>query len=135
MFWRKDENVARASRHPNWAAFHRACGAAGLFFDDIDPVDDNLKDVTNLPRKGYRAVTFRIERRSYGVDVSHVVSRGRGPDPIAAVIDAYRQALDAGYPVPADLDAMFDTVEPLPVPDLSGLIGPQEVDDIAGLIG
>lgn len=133
MFWRRDEFVAAASKHPGWAPFHRACGQAGLFFDDIDPVgDDGKKDVTKRPTRGYGAVTFRLE----GTRAFHV-SKGKGESPIAAVIDAYRKAIEAGFEVPAGLEAMFDDIPAAKTPPPPPPPAPVEEidDDIMGLIG
>ena len=137
MFWRRDEFVAEAAKHPGWASFHRACGRHGLFFDDIDPIgDDGKHDVTRRPRKGYGAVAFRIDGGR-----SFQVAKGRGDGPIAAVIDTYHNSIAAGFDVPAGLDVVFDavtaSVEFLPVPDITDVIDAiaQVEADIMALIG
>lgn len=118
MFWRRDPFVAEASKHPGWNQFHRECGKAGLFFDDVDPVGDDGKDVTRRPKRGYSAVAFRVEDGRY----RYVVAQGRGEGPIAAVIAAYRAAIDEGFAAPAGLDAIFDDT-PTGADPLMDLIG------------
>jgi hypothetical protein len=136
MFWRRDERVHAASKHPGWATFHRACGKAGLFFDDIDPIGRG---------SDYGAVTFRVEQNRRGLLIRYLVANGRGNGPIPAVIDAYRNSIDAGFAVPAGLEALLadapeksaveDIPYILPGPDLSELIGITDIDDVMGLIG
>ena len=116
MFWRRDERVVEASRHSGWAAFHRACGESGLFFDDIDPVG-----------RGYGAVTFRIEENARKILIRYVVAEGRGSGPIEAVLDAYRNSVAAGFNVPADLSRLLDSS--------AAEQTPAEIDDVLGLIG
>lgn len=141
MFWRRDERVEACSRDKRWVDFHRACGRCGLFFDDIDPVNDKGdRDVTERMRsRGYQAVAFRADRDPRGFYIQRFVSRGRGAGPVEAVLDAYRAAIAAGDSVEHGLDGLF--VEALPTPDLApvaAVIAATETDigiDIDGLIG
>jgi hypothetical protein len=102
MFWRADEHLKALSRDDRWTGFHRACGRSGLFYDDIDPINDKpMKDVTDAMRgAGYQAIAFRIEP-GY---VQRFVSRGTGADAVAAVADAYARAVAAGDPVERGLE-------------------------------
>jgi hypothetical protein len=101
MFWRADERLKTLSREQRWIDFHRACGRDGLFFDDIDPVNDNPKaDVTDKMRgRGYQAVAFRADKDARGFFIQRFVARGVGPDPVAAVLSAYDCAVAAADPV------------------------------------
>jgi hypothetical protein len=131
MFWRADSALKALSRDRRWTDFHRACGRCGLFFDDIDPINDKpLKDVTDQMRgRGYSAVAFRASQDRGGFYIQVLVARGTGADPVAAVRDAYRRAIEAGDPVQHGLDAIFDGAEyPQPA------VATEEID-ILGLIG
>lgn len=121
MFWRADAKLAELGRDQRWIDFHRACGRDGLFFDDIDPVNDKpQKDVTDAMRGGgYTAVAVRTAKDSKGFWIQNFVARGKGQDPIAAVIDAYRTAIAAGDPVKAGHEAIF-TPEEINIEDLIG---------------
>lgn len=130
MFWRADAALKRLERDQRWIDFMRACGRCGLFFDDVDPVNDRRNaDVTDAMRgKGYTAVSFRASQDRGGFYTQVFVSQGRGADPIAAVLDAYRQAIAAGDAVQPGLEAIFEG-EGYPAPAAAAEI------DIEGLIG
>jgi hypothetical protein len=110
MFWRADEKLAALARDQRWIDFHRACGRDGLFFDDIDPVnDDPKKDVTDRMRgRGYTAIAFRIDKDGRGFLIQRFVARGKGEDPVAAVIDTYKNAIAAGDAVTPGHEQIFD---------------------------
>lgn len=109
MFWRADDKLAALMRDPRWVGFHRACGKDGLFFDDIDPVNDKpLKDVTDAMRgAGYQAVAFRVEKDERGYLIQAFRGRGVGADPVAAVLAAYRAAIADGDPVTPGLESIL----------------------------
>jgi hypothetical protein len=130
MFWRSDALVKSMSRNQRWVDFHRTCGRCGLFFDDIDPIDDDpKKDVTDrMRRRGYQAVAFRVSQDRGGYYCQVFVSRGTGAGPIEAVRDAYDRAVAAGDPVQRGLTEIFDGADyPQPVSaaavDVMELIG------------
>lgn len=133
MFWRSDLIVAAAMKDQAFLRFMRACGQHRLFFDDIDPAEDNGKDVTKPPRRGYQAITWRAEPSGKEIPIAHsvFVARGTGPTPIAACLDAYAKSLEAGDPVPAGLDSIItEAAAPAAPPppaaaddDFSDLIG------------
>lgn len=151
MFWRADERLVALGRDPRWAAFHRACGRDGLFFDDIDPLNDDItKDVTDKMRgRGYQAVAFRVDKDRGGFLISVFCGRGTGQGPVEAVIAAYRDAIERGDPVTRGHEVILledpAGVQTLVVPDLSDineLIGVTEAAvaavtdiDIESLIG
>jgi len=123
MFWRADEKLEAIGRERRWIDFHRACGAQGLFFDDIDPVnDDPKKDVTDRMRgRGYQAVAFRVGKDKGGHFIQLFVARGIGSDPVEAVLAAYRAAIEAGDPVTHGLDTILrQSVSPTSSPPLGG---------------
>lgn len=110
MFWRADQRLKTLQRDQRWVDFHRACGRCGLFFDDIDPVNDKpTQDVTDKMRAGgYRAVSFRASQDRAGNYMQVFVSRGTGKDPVDAVLSTYRAAVESGDPVARGLESMFD---------------------------
>lgn len=134
MFWRADEKLKALMRDPRWPAFHRACGREGLFFDDIDPINDKPhKDVTDAMRGGgYQAVAFRAEKDRSGSYISVFCGRGTGQGPVDAVIAAYQDAIKRGDPVahghetiltaevaavaPDAIDAVLEQLPPPPPP-------------------
>jgi hypothetical protein len=59
-------------------------------------------------RAAYQAIAFRADQDRRGNYVQMFVSRGTGADPVAAVIDAYRQAVTAGDSVKHGLQTIFD---------------------------
>lgn len=138
MFWRADPHVTAARSDKRWIQFHRACGDCGLFFDDIDPINDNpTKDVPARVRGGYHAIAFRADRDQRGFFIQRFVSRGTGAGPLEAVLDAYRAAQAAGDSVEPGLERIFDdaveTLPPAPVIDqgIAAIIGL----DVESLIG
>lgn len=122
MFWRADEKLKALARDPRWAAFHRACGSEGLFFDDIDPINDEpLKDVTDKMRgRGYQAIAFRIGKDKGGHLIQEFRGRGTGQGPVEAVIAAYHDTIERGDTVTRGHEAILlsEKIEALPVPDL-----------------
>lgn len=109
MFWRVDQKLKALYRDPRWVAFHRACGKEGLFFDDIDPINDNPKvDVTDKMRgRGYQAIAFRIGKDRGGFLIQELCGRGTGQTPVDAVISAYRDAIERGDAVPPGLESIL----------------------------
>lgn len=130
MFWRADERLKVLGRDPRWCAFHRACGKEGLFFDDIDPINDEPhKDVTDKMRgRGYQAIAFRVDKDRGGFLISVFSGSGTGQGPVEAVIAAYRDAIERGDTVTTGLESILLTETPQPAP------APVE-DDFMELIG
>jgi len=137
QFWRQDPLLKTLSRDPRWAAFHRACGQDGLFFDDIAKQrpgestwqrrrreeSEILAGERHPPSVGaYQAVSYRIKG-----DTLQAVSRGTGQGPVEAVIATYHDAIERGDPVSRGLESILLTQEPtVPVAgeiDIMELIG------------
>lgn len=118
MFWRADQALKALGREQRWIDFHRACGRDGLFFDDIDPINDKpLNDVTDAMRgAGYQATAFSISKDKNGFLIQEFRGRGKGQGPIAAVIAAYHDAIERGHAVTRSLESILlnDTPEPTP---------------------
>lgn len=112
MFWRVDPKVEKARKEHGWCAFHAACGAAGLYFDDIDPA----------PGGGYGAIAFRVEPHRDYYRMIHVVS-ARGRNPIAAVRATFRAAIDAGFAIDPSLETLFDRAAPPVFDPVAELVG------------
>jgi hypothetical protein len=135
LFWRgPPAEVTAARRRPGWAAFHRAAGRHGLFFDDIEPVSSGRRAARS---GGFRAATFRLERRR-SFYLSFRVSEGRGLGPIEACADALRAAASAGFPVPVELADLLTETAPAPsVVSMAALLGdePDAAISIEDLLG
>lgn len=103
MFWRSDPKIDEARRHPGWKEFHRRCGLAGLYFDDIE-----------ASGREYSALAFRLQR-SGEIYLRFRIAEGRGRGVIPAVLAAFRAAHDSGWAVdPALADLLGDTPAPPP---------------------
>lgn len=110
MFWRPDARVDEARRHHGWNAFHRQCGRAGLYFDDIEAAG-----------RGYSCITFRLEKRGDGY-VSYLVAKGAGRTVMDAVLSGFDESVAAGWPVPAEVRELLTAPPPRAapvVPDIS----------------
>jgi hypothetical protein len=130
MFWRADEKLKALLRDPRWVAFHRACGREGLFFDDIDPINDDYSKeaVTDKMRgRGYQAIAFRVGKDKGGFDIQEFRGRGTGQGPVEAVIAAYQNAIERGDPVSHGLEEIL-------LKNVSETTPPRE-DDYMELIG
>lgn len=136
MFYFVDAVLEDARRVEGWRQFHRACGAQGLYFDDIDKVSGK--------RGFYSAITFRLEERGQGLSKQYLrflVSSGEGKGPIPAVLSAFDAAVAAGFPVdPAHREILVPTKPAQAFDDLDALIGvafvtPPAEPDFASMIG
>jgi hypothetical protein len=125
MFWRKDTLVSACFRDQRFVDFNRACGRDGLFFDDLDPINDTkpLKDVPDSARgAGYQCIAFRAEKdRGFFIQVFR--GRGTGKGPIEATIAAYHDAIERGDPVTRGLEEILLHEEAPAAFDVMGLIG------------
>jgi hypothetical protein len=138
MFWRKDGLVAACFRDKRFVDFNRACGRDGLFFDDLDPINEDKKkkedhaDVTDKLRGGgYQCIAFRADRDPRGFFIQVFCGRGTGQGPIEATLAAYRDAIERGDPVTRGLESIL-LAEPSPQPTSEA--APLE-DDFMELIG
>jgi hypothetical protein len=131
MTWRLDPEVEAARRLPGWAEFHRACGAAGVFYDHIERESGKRSD--------YVATAFGVTPRG-SVYVSHLIAKGRGKTPLEAVLSAASQvSIDMpgseeaakrmlGQPANDDVDDFAEFVTP-PAP-----VDDNQVDDFEELL-
>lgn len=118
MLWRPDIAITAARKRPEWAAFHRACGNLGLYFDHCQRVG----------RSGFSVDAFTTRN---GVAV--LLANGRGKSPAEAVAAAYgAQAIRTTDDVLAALlrtDAATDA-------DLEALLGGAALTtDLEDLLG
>lgn len=121
MFWRADARVDEARKHHGWREFHRRCGEAGLYFDDIEAAG-----------REYTALAFRLQR-SGDAYLRFKVADGRGRGVIPAVLAAFEAAVSAGWPVDPALAQLLQSDRPAPAPapansdnDLNVLLGDPE---------
>lgn len=91
MFWFVDKEIEAARRSPGWVEFHRECGKAGLYFDDIERSGGR--------RSAYGAWAYSASKDSRGFYVKHMVARGRAATPIAVTLECFDKAVAAGFPV------------------------------------
>lgn len=96
QFWEVDQRLARVTRHPEWAAFHRAAGQQGVFF----AVD---REGTRAWPEKYSAVAIRYTERPDGKVFSRDLARVDGDCPLRVTIDAFHAARAAGHGVDAGI--------------------------------
>lgn len=124
MFYTHDTALEALHRVPSWVQFHKQCGVQGLFFDDIEKEGR---------RGAYSAVSFRLEKRDGFI--RYLVARGKGADPIAAVLDTFENSIAAGFPVTPELRNLFDAPAAPDSVDYDDILGgetPIDYEDILG---
>jgi hypothetical protein len=128
-FLRLDQQIEAARKHKNWPAFHRECGAQGLYFDNIEKQG-----------RGYGCISFRLEKHGDTYQ-SFRVSTGSGRGVIDAVLSCFDAAVKQGFAVDPTLGGMLtDTAPPVAPDDLDALLGLTEPvaeseDELMDLIG
>lgn len=122
VLWRSDPLVDAARKLPTWALFHRVCGKANLFFDNIE----------REGRRGqFSAHAFTLVGPKK--QTMHAAT-GKGKTPIEALVAAYRasgQAIPEAEPLLAQMLDPADVRDPFA--DLLGETAP--IDDIERLFG
>jgi len=118
MFWFVDKEVEAARKHPGWKQFHRECGKAGLYFDDIERSAGR--------RSPYTAYAYSLSKSRRGFYQQNLVARGRAPTPNAVVLDCFDKAVAAGFDVDPSLRNLLvgDAVAP-----------PADDDEFADILG